>query len=340
MQYDQSRERSADLLRQAVGYMGRQEARFDPASYTLWYEHAAGLNPALSLVLEQKLAAQLSLTDADVSGLYAKYIAARDFESLQRIQERLVELMREASRMLNETGSHATGFGMTLDGASQRLKTSEPASAVQAIVDDLLRETQKMLRVNSLLSQQLESRAQEVQQLTDRLAKVEAEALMDSLTGLRNRRGFEHAVAELLQGGNRLKGAALLVTDVDEFKKINDTFGHHTGDQVLRGVAQILRARTKGDDVAARIGGDEFAILLPDTTLSGATSLAEQIRTALTRAGLRRGQAAERVADVTISVGVAHSGDGITLEELLQKADKALYEAKRGGRNQVRTDAG
>lgn len=338
MQYDQSRERSADLLRQAVGYMGRQEARFDPASFTLWYEHAAGLNPALSQVLDQRLAAHLPLTDADVSRLYAKHIASRDSESLQRIQQRLLELMKDASRFIHETGTHATDFGLTLDGASERLKKSEPEGAVQAIVDELLRETQKMLQVNTMLSQQLDSRAQEVQQLTDRLAKVEAEALMDSLTGLLNRRGFEHAVAEVAESG-ALKNAALLVTDVDEFKKINDTFGHHTGDQVLRGVAQILRARIKGDDLAARLGGDEFAILLPDTSLAGAATLAEQIRTALTRAGLRRGQAAERVAGVTVSVGVAHSGDGLGLEELLQKADKALYEAKRGGRNQVKTEA-
>ena len=73
MQYEQSRERSADLLRQAVGYMGRQESGFDPASYTLWYEHAAGINPALSQVLEQRLTAQIPLTSADVS---AKYLSS------------------------------------------------------------------------------------------------------------------------------------------------------------------------------------------------------------------------------------------------------------------------
>lgn len=335
MQYEQSRERSADLLRQSIAFMTRQDAGFDPASYTLWYEHVAGLNPALSLVLEQRLTAQLPLTGADVSRLYTKHIAARDSEAIQSIQRRLLELMRETSKVIHDTGAHAADFGQTLDDHSQRLKQSEPSNVVQSIIDDLLRDTQQMFRTNSMLSKQLDSRAREVQGLTERLARVEAEASIDALTGLANRRGFEQAAADLTGTERKIKGAGLLLADVDEFKRINDSFGHHTGDQVLRGVAQVLRSRIKGSDFAARLGGDEFAVLLPDTTIEGAMSLAEQIRIALSKARLRRVQGDESLANVTVSIGVAHSEQGATLETILQTADAALYEAKRKGRNQV-----
>jgi diguanylate cyclase len=335
MQYEQSRERSADFLRQAIANMGKQDSGFDPASFTLWYEHAAGINPALSQVLEQRLNAQLPLTNADVARLYAKHVASRDSQIIQNIQQRLLELMRETTQVINETGSHAADFGKSLDSHATRLKQPDTSARVQSIIDDLLRETQQMVHTNSMLSRQLEGRTQEVQQLTERVARVEAEASIDSLTGLSNRRGFEQTAADLMELESKLKSVALLLVDVDEFKKVNDSFGHHVGDQVLRGVAQVIRARIKGSDFAARLGGDEFAVLLPDTTPTGALILAEQIRVALSKARLRRVQGDESVANVTVSIGVAHSQEGATLEALLKSADIALYKAKHLGRNQV-----
>src|ERR1700761_4293418 len=158
MQYEQSRERSADFLRQAIAYMGKQDSGFDPASYTLWYEHAAGINPALSQVLEQRLTAQIPLTSADVSRLYAKHIAAREAQSIERIQRRLFELMNETSQVIADSGVHAAGFGQSLDSHSKRLSGPAPESSVQTVIDDLLRETQQMVRVNSMLSKQLDTR--------------------------------------------------------------------------------------------------------------------------------------------------------------------------------------
>src|SRR5713101_2531223 len=95
MRYRQSREQSAEILRIALGHMGRQQAAFHPVSYALWYEHAAGINPPLSQVLEKRAAASSPLTDADVARLYAQYIIARDGEAIDRIQERLLVLLQE-----------------------------------------------------------------------------------------------------------------------------------------------------------------------------------------------------------------------------------------------------
>jgi diguanylate cyclase len=335
MQYQQTRVQSGEFLRLAVGYMGRQQAALDPASYTLWYEHAAGLNPSLSRILDERLKAQSPLTDADVARLYAEHIASRDAQAVARIHERLVALLRETSEVISQTGSHASEFSQSLEDHTERLRRPDAADSIHTVLAELLTETQKMSAVNLTLSRQLDTRAQEVQSLTQRLERAEAEALNDPLTGLLNRRGFEHAFADL-PAPDSLKGTSLLIADIDRFKEINDTHGHPVGDQVLRGVAQVLRARIKGADIAARLGGDEFAILLPNTGMQGAIALAEQIRSALLHARLRRVNSDQEIGQVSVSVGVAHLNDAGSLDRLLQSADAALYIAKREGRNRVR----
>ena len=337
MQYQQTRAQSAEFLRLAVGHMGRQDAALDPASYTLWYEHVAGLNPPLSQILEQRVESQHSLTDADVAHLYATHIASREAQAVARIHERLRVLLAETSEVISQSGSHAVQFGKSLEDHTERLSHPDAANAIHSILSELLVETQKMSTVSLNLTRQLDTRAKEVQTLTERLERAEAVAFNDPLTGLLNRRGFEKAFSDVVPRMTSPEGMSLLLVDVDRFKEINDAYGHGVGDQVLRGVAQILRARIKGADIAARVGGDEFAILLPDTGLKGAIAVGEQIRESLIRARLRRTGSDEQIAQVSISVGVAHSSEAIVLETLMQRADSALYAAKREGRNQVQS---
>jgi diguanylate cyclase len=335
MQYRQSREQSAEILRMALGHMGRQRAAFYPTSYALWYEHSAGLNPALSAVLEEGIATGRSLTDADVSRLYAQYIVRRDGDAIERIHERLLVLLKETSEIVSDTGSHTVQFTETLVDQSLRLKQPASLDLIRSIVSELLTEAQHMCAANATLARQLDTSSQEVLNLTHRLERMQVEALNDPLTGLLNRRGFERAIAELGIPPGQLNGAALLVVDIDHFKRVNDSHGHLVGDQVLCAAAQVLRARTKGSDITARLGGDEFAVLLPRTSLTGAVALAEQIRTTLLDSRLRRIDREEYIENLTLSVGVAEARPADQLADLLRRADTALYQAKRSGRNQV-----
>jgi diguanylate cyclase len=123
--------------------------------------------------------------------------------------------------------------------------------------------------------------------------------------------------------------------DIDHFKKCNDTYGHLFGDKVIRRVAQVITKNVKGQDLPARIGGEEFAILLPDTPVAGALALAERIRMAVERGRIKRGDGAEAVGNITISLGVAEYAPGETLEAFILRADQALYASKAGGRNRV-----
>ena len=127
----------------------------------------------------------------------------------------------------------------------------------------------------------------------------------------------------------------LLVADIDFFKNFNDTHGHQLGDKVLRFVAQTLQKQLKGQDVVARYGGEEFVVILPDTPFGGAITVAENLRKAVQKQRLRRTDNQEYIGNVTLSIGVSMYRNGEKGEEVVERADNALYQAKKNGRNCV-----
>lgn len=153
----------------------------------------------------------------------------------------------------------------------------------------------------------------------------------DGLTGVFNRRYFQERLAQAISlAGRREAGLSLLMFDIDHFKQINDQFGHAAGDRVLRACCQRLGARLRRSDLLCRLGGEEFAVLCAQTSLSQAATLAEALR------ALLAGESIEEVGRVTASFGVAQWHTGETADDLLNRADAALYAAKRAGRDQVR----
>ena len=164
--------------------------------------------------------------------------------------------------------------------------------------------------------------------------QAERMATIDGLTGLLNRRTFNSLLSQRLREAQRYgRPLSLLLLDVDHFKKVNDAHGHPAGDAVLRGVAQVAQKQARETDLVARYGGEEMALILPETDARGAFTIAERIRKAVEAAAHATEQGALRV---TLSVGVATwTGGGNSPEELLQAADKALYRAKGNGRNRV-----
>jgi diguanylate cyclase (GGDEF)-like protein len=159
-------------------------------------------------------------------------------------------------------------------------------------------------------------------------------AAVDPVSGLFNRRYFYGRFEEELQRARRQNTpVALLLLDIDDFKKINDTLGHLVGDQVIRDTADILRRSVRVFDVCTRYGGEEFAIVMPGSGLEDAANIAERIR-----AGIEGYRSPEvRAGRITASIGVAVSSPDTSVRELIARADQALYLAKRSGKNQVRT---
>ncbi|MDN2579080.1 GGDEF domain-containing protein [Aquibium sp. ELW1220] len=169
--------------------------------------------------------------------------------------------------------------------------------------------------------------------LSARSVTLEHAALTDGLTSMHNRRYFDDALREYLGEFQRIgKPVGLMILDLDNFKAVNDTHGHDVGDEVLRQVASCLREFTRYHDVAARLGGEEFAVVAPNLDEDMLAKLAERIRTAISQLTVTTGNITLRV---TTSVGLAVWDRSETADEFFRRADRKLYQAKRLGRNRV-----
>lgn len=166
------------------------------------------------------------------------------------------------------------------------------------------------------------------------IEEINRRARTDALTGLANRQQFEERLSRIVMETNRFGGSCTLVmADIDRFKHVNDTYGHQVGDEVLKRVAAALQAEVRNVDMCARYGGEEIALLLPQTDLAGGSQLAERLRTAV---GGRPFIIGGREVHVTVSLGLATYPEGARdRDELFSAADRALYAAKRAGRNRV-----
>jgi diguanylate cyclase len=334
MRYQHSREESAEILRRALQLMSLHKAGYHPVSYAVWYEHAADLNPALTQELGKLLGAGTLLADADICRLHAVHIAGRDVQAFEHAQGQLRQVLGESEQQAAHAERSIARFSASLEDALEEAPVDgQIASPLAEKVTRVLAQASELRGVLGALHQQLARQRQEVDHVMERLERAQNESLRDPLTGLKNLHGLRRAI-EARDGGG-LAGIVFLAADVDHFKRINDTHGHVIGDKVLAKVAEVLREHLTDEDMAARVGGDEFAMLLPGKSLAAAAALAEKIRVTTACTVITRADGMQYPGAVTLSIGVAVGEPADTLESLRHRADEALYDAKKGGRNRV-----
>ncbi len=335
MKYSDSVEKSAEFLRHAVPLMSRQAAALHPVSYAVWYEYVAGRNSALRASIDDHTRDGALLDEQTTADLFRRHIAELDEALAQRVTVGFQKVMADVARSATQAGNDASEFGDALEKLTGGLE--EGKTAVEGELDALLQHTRGMQGSMGHLQGRLEESRREIELLRQEVTRAREDALADGLTGLSNRKGFDRALMDCLMAPSQDEdhGPCLLIADIDLFKRVNDTYGHVFGDKVIRGVAQILEHNVKGKDTAARYGGEEFAILLPDTPLAGARKLAERIRSAVERCRIKRVDGNDLVANVTVSFGVTSYRRGESAHDFVTRADAALYESKKGGRNRV-----
>jgi len=334
LKYNDSMEKSAEYLRQALPFMSRQATALHPVSYAVWYEYVAGNNPSLKAAIDGLTQAGAVLDEKTTAELFRKHIAELDAEMAERVSAGFQKIMADMSHSASQAGDHADQFGSVLEQWSEGLAEAQPGA--EGGVDEMLQHTRNMQGSISSLKGRLDDSRREIEQLRQEVNKAREDALADGLTGLTNRKGFDMALTGCLAASaNEEQGPSLLMTDIDFFKKVNDSYGHLFGDKVIRAVAQILKDNVKGKDTAARYGGEEFVILLPDTPLEGARHLAEKIRSAVEKFRIKRTDKNEAVANITVSLGVTSYRGGESGSDFVARADAALYASKHGGRNRV-----
>lgn len=336
IRYREPKERSAELLRIALGHMGRHPAACNPLTFALWYEYAAGINPQLNNDVGQRLAASAPIDDAAVADLYNRRIAPVDDETLGRIGDEMQRLMSGLADTASQTGSRAGAFGQKLEGLSAALG-AQPSDALAPWLSEMAASTADMKSSVEALQHRVSLGESEIRKLRSDLDRACNEALLDPLTGILNRKGFDRRLAEAFeQPAGDGSAHYLVMFDIDHFKRVNDTHGHVMGDRVIQAVAEILRTTVIDPAHAVmRYGGEEFAMLLPRCSRKQCTELAEAVRARTKAMRIRSRKTQEVLLSITISGGATHLQPADDASTLIARADAALYQSKSAGRDRL-----
>lgn len=330
-------ERTIGFGEAALDRIRRFQHSAAPRVYELWYTYATGYCAALNQAINDALRTKGCLDEQDLEQLHD------DFLSPQRYSTRVEEVgnamrveIEDTIGIIDATQTSAEVYGESLGGIVSTLGAQTDREHLQMVIESLTRATRDMRAANSELEQRLAASREQMLVLQDNLRQIRAEVLNDPLTGLANRKSFDaaldHALASSAQSGTPF---SFLMCDIDHFKQFNDTFGHLTGDQVLRLVASALKQHVSGQDLAARFGGEEFAIILPETSLRHAVALADQIRRSVMSRELVKRSTNENLGRVTLSIGAATWRPGDSVHSIMERADACLYASKHCGRNRV-----
>ncbi|MCP4618155.1 MAG: GGDEF domain-containing protein [Bradyrhizobium sp.] len=308
-----------------------------PRNYEIWYAYGLNDNRALSRDIEALLAGGGTPAEADLELLYdAHFGTSRMLRRVETVGSGLNAQLSDIVSYLAVARDATSAYGDALDLASRRLVSTDDARAVLAVVRVVAAATLEARQHSQRLKSRLEEAKQEIGELQQDLRTIRIESRLDPLTNLGNRKHFDEFINEAMRGVAERGGPlSLLMIDVDHFKSFNDTYGHATGDQVLRLVAASLKQRTKAQDAVARYGGEEFAVVLPNTALEDAIAVANQLRRSVMSRELKKKSTGEVIGRITVSVGVAVLLPCDTRESFIERADRHLYAAKRAGRNRV-----
>ncbi len=331
-----SHDREQAFAKSAIALMGEANVPATPDNFELFYAYAAGENPGLMQVMRGLIESKKPFTPEQISDLRMRCLSgARAAATMDNLGGDMGSLIDDVMDRLETASRDTANYKAALTAATGQLGAERSPADLRKLVEGLVAATRAMEQRAKALEGELQISSQQVHELRGKLDDVRKESMTDPLTQIANRKAFDEAVKCALTGVAENEEVSLLICDIDHFKKFNDSWGHQTGDQVLRLVAACLSENTKGRDTAARYGGEEFAVLLRGTSLAAASKVAEQIRATVETKKLVKKSSGDILGAITISIGVAQFGLRETGEAIIRRADACLYGAKHNGRNLV-----
>lgn len=311
-----------------------------PENYAVWICFASDTNPELCESLRELIETKQDFTETVNADLFEQYF------QWKAIQDAILEsggaMARElgaVKQQLKDAERDTVAYGKALEGATHQLVASPDEAGMKRLVESLVAATARMQRRSQALEDKLQATSNEVTQLRSHLERVREEAMTDALTGIANRKRFDETLRRARRDADTShKPLSLVLCDIDYFKRFNDTWGHQTGDQIIRFVAGCLTRHSGDTHVVARYGGEEFAIVMPNTDPAGAIDISERIRKTVESKKLLRKSTNEDLGNITVSLGVATYREGESIEELIERSDANLYKSKTEGRNRSTTD--
>ncbi len=333
---------SKALSKNVLSHLEKDGLSAIPANYELLYAYYEGLNANLNHAIDKYIEKHKKLNEQICREIHQQFLNNKsNDEVIRKTGERVYETVKSISDKVQEAKNATSRYSGELEKASSQIESEKDSAKLRSMIKSVMSETQQVLERNASLEQELDKSTEVMFSLQKDLEHVRQEAITDSLTDIPNRRAFYHAYETISEQSKKSGiGFTLMMIDIDNFKKFNDDFGHQVGDQVLRLVAKTLKDGIRGKDFVCRYGGEEFAVLLPDTPLSAGVAVGNNLRKTVATKDVVNKSTGNILAQITLSAGVAESSKNESMDDLIERADKALYAAKNNGRNQVASSYG
>jgi diguanylate cyclase len=321
----------------ALQLMAQHNVPATPQNFEVWFTFARGTAADLNKTINILLANKRPLDPETNRSLYLNYIEGHsEWAQHTHISAQLQKVLLDAQQFLATTLSDNRKQAETLDTvASQIDDDSDPRPIIKALIAELSKAANRACELEAHFSASLH----ELDNIRDKLMISERRSKTDPLTGLANRLALDDFVRRAqiaaMETGQPL---SILLIDIDHFKLFNDKFGHQFGDQVLCLISHVLKDNLRKQDLAVRYGGEELLGILPGADLAVCQRVAERIRQTIARRQVRRRSTGEILSNVTVSIGAAEFVAGEPLSDLIERCDRALYAAKRAGRNRTVTE--
>ncbi len=322
-----------DIVRKELSFLIKHNIPPVPKNYEKWFLLFCYLTEA----------GKDNLTDLEIIGLYKEIfdenIVSINEEDENKLSETLMTVAEKLDVIMLDLIENINTYEKNIDNHTEKLTSTKEISYsdIAGAVNMVLKEIQELKKQNIMLKKEVEKYHEEIRKLQKELANAKAEASYDFLTGLVNRKRFERAIEDAIKDFHKKNYPfSIIFVDIDNFKKINDTYGHLAGDIVLKEIASIFKFYLRANTVVARIGGEEFCILLPGVELKDAKNIAERLRKIIENREVKLEDGTS--IKVTASFGVTQVKMGDTVKSILERADKALYRAKKSGKNKVEVE--
>ncbi len=316
------------ISEQTITFLAQYEVAPTPINFSVIYHYLSKNNDLLNQYIDEYISWHGSLDAVFIESAFLEFFSNTD--QLERslltpFEQTLSTTMEKLQTQVDNGNVIATN----LQRADSVLAKSSSERSFRPLIKFLNATLANSQHQHQELNKELAETYQQVKQLKSQLKASRDEAMLDALTGLYNRRGCDEKLKELKQ--ENIHTSCLI--DIDHFKKINDSFGHAVGDQVIQKVASTIKEHLSTTDFAVRQGGEEFAVILANKGKNEAKKLAENIRIAITKLRLKQKKTNEYLPPISVSIGIAQYQQNSDWKSVFEKADSALYQAKNAGRN-------
>ena len=305
-------------------------------NFELWLHYVAAKESDVGQAVDKVIQSGEAFTEQVGETIAAAHLPAAKLNGeILDAGKTLSDEMNTVSRAIEAARETNEAYDQQLATATQSLDEQD-SGAVRDMVETLSAATRKVREENQSLESQLADTNDELGRLREHLIQVRRDAMTDALTALANRKAFDEGLEKACAQVKATGGSVTLaVLDIDHFKNFNDTWGHQTGDQVIRYVASVISRIGSGVRLSARYGGEEFAVIFPGEGRDVALAAIEAAREEISSRVLKRRSTNDELGAITISAGIAESRGGDQPAALLERADGALYASKRNGRNRT-----